>query len=209
MTFHKLEILTYKYCEARTVQDVIIQMCIVPFLFCDMILELKQADTLFIRHSFYILCIKSQYELVPNSQLLSYSSCADCFNFFRQFNLKKFKQSAHDLQLTYRTYQVQTISYHLEIDNLLARYRAQIHAGNLAQQQQVVFSCGPFNTPTTKHIYSMISVHTCQHLYRSFYTKATCSPHPFHIFNIRLVNLGSRDGILSIVTMLQAGPPRV
>jgi len=67
MTFHKLQILMYKYCEAGTVQDVIIYMCIVTFLFCDVILELKQADTLFIRHSLYTLCIKSQHELVPNS----------------------------------------------------------------------------------------------------------------------------------------------
>jgi len=67
MTFRKLEILMNKYCEAGAVQDVTIYMCIVPILFCDVILELKQADTLFIRHSLYILCIKSQHELVPNS----------------------------------------------------------------------------------------------------------------------------------------------
>jgi hypothetical protein len=54
MTFHKLEILMYKYCEAGTVQDVTIYTCIVPFLFCDVILDLKQADTFFIRHSLYI-----------------------------------------------------------------------------------------------------------------------------------------------------------
>ena len=56
-----------KYCEAGTVQDVTICMYIVPFLLCDVILEMKQADTLFIRHSLYIHCIKSQHELVPNS----------------------------------------------------------------------------------------------------------------------------------------------
>jgi len=31
MTFHKLETLMNKYCEAGTVQDVTIYMCIVPF----------------------------------------------------------------------------------------------------------------------------------------------------------------------------------
>jgi hypothetical protein len=81
------------------------------------------------------------------------------------------KQLRHAFQFTYSTYVMQMISYHLESDHLLAGCGAHVHAGNLAQEQQVIFRRRPLHTPVTMHVISANSVASCPLTHKPLQTK--------------------------------------